>query len=110
MDDICDSEETVEKARKQTDDIDTVLATGGFKVKGWTFNKTEKDDSNDQTEMNLFKGDGEETVPGIGWNPSTHKISLKVKADLENIRHYRNRSCISYTGKSRNARVMGKRI
>ena len=34
MDDICDSEETVENARKQTDDIDTVLATGGFKVKG----------------------------------------------------------------------------
>ena len=33
MDDICDSVETVEKARKQTDDIDTVLAIGGFKVK-----------------------------------------------------------------------------
>ena len=29
---ICDSEETVEKARKQTDDIDTVLAMDGFKV------------------------------------------------------------------------------
>ena len=50
MDDICDSEEMVEKGRKQIDDIDTVLATGGFKVKGWTFNKTENGDGNDHTE------------------------------------------------------------
>ena len=85
MDDICDSEETVEKARKQTDDIDTVLATGGLKVKGWTFNKTENGDGNDHTEMNLFEADGEETVLGIGWNPSTDKISL-VKEDLLNLK------------------------
>ena len=42
MDDICHSVDTVEEARKQTDDIDKVLETGGFKVKGWTSNKTLK--------------------------------------------------------------------
>ena len=57
MDDICDSVETVEKARKQTEDIDTVLATGGFKVKEWTSNKTEKSDRNDDMEMKMLKGD-----------------------------------------------------
>ena len=31
MDDICDSVETVEKVQKQTEDIDMVLASGGFK-------------------------------------------------------------------------------
>ena len=70
MDDICDSEETVEKARKQTDDIDTVLATSGLKVKGWTFNKTENGDGNDHTEMNLFEADGEETW---NWMESQHR-------------------------------------
>jgi hypothetical protein len=36
MDDIRDSVDTVEEARKQTVDIDKVLETIGFKVKGWT--------------------------------------------------------------------------
>ena len=33
MDDIRDSVDTVEDARKQSDDIDTVLQKGGFKAK-----------------------------------------------------------------------------
>ena len=82
MDDICDSVETVEKARKQTEDIDTILATGGFKVKGWTSNKTEKSDSDGDIEMKMFKGDSEEKVLGIGWNNQTDTFSFKVKADL----------------------------
>jgi hypothetical protein len=81
MDDICDSVDTVEEARKKTDDIDKVLETGGFKVKGWTSNKTLKeDDNNDETEM--FKGDVEEKVLGIEWNNHTDKFSFKIKNDL----------------------------
>jgi hypothetical protein len=83
MDDICDSVDTVEEARKQTDDIDKVLETGGFKVKGWTSNKTLKEnDDNDETEMKLFKGDVEEKVLGIEWNNHTDKFSFKIKNDL----------------------------
>ncbi len=81
MDDICDSVETVEEARKQTE-IDTVLATGGFKVKGWTSNKTEESDNDDEIEMKMFKGDSEEKVLGIGWNNQTDTFSFKVKTDL----------------------------
>ena len=82
MDDICDSAETVEKARKQTEDIDTVLATGGFKVKEWTSNKTEKSDRNDDMEIKMLKGDSTEKVLGIEWNNQTHTFSFKVKTDL----------------------------
>ena len=34
-DDICDSVDTVEKAQGLSNDIDSVLAKGGFSVKGW---------------------------------------------------------------------------
>ena len=83
MDDICDSVGTVDEAQKQTNDIDTVLATGGFKVKGWTSNKTlKKSNSDDEPEMNVFKGDSEEKVLGIEWNDKTDTFSFKVKTDL----------------------------
>lgn len=82
MDDICDSVETVEKARKQTDDIETVLVTGGFKVKEWTSNKTEKSDRNDEMEMKMLKGDSTEKVLGIEWNNQTDMFSFTVKTDL----------------------------
>jgi hypothetical protein len=66
MDDICDSIGTVEEAQKETNDIDTVLATGGFRIKGWTSNKSlKKNDSDDEPEMKMFKGDSEEKVLGI---------------------------------------------
>ena len=82
MDDICDSVETVERARKQTDDIDTVLATGRFKVKGWTSNKTEKNDSDGEMELKMFKGDSGEKVLGIEWKNQTDTFSFKVKTGL----------------------------
>ena len=39
MDDICESVETVEEAKKLLEDIDFVLKNGGFQVKGWISNK-----------------------------------------------------------------------
>ena len=41
MDDICDSVPTKEEAHHLTRDIDSVLETGGFRVKGWVSNKVE---------------------------------------------------------------------
>ncbi|XP_028408643.1 uncharacterized protein LOC114531192 [Dendronephthya gigantea] len=40
MDDLCDSLDTIQQARKQTEDIDKILKTGGFCVKEWISNKT----------------------------------------------------------------------
>ena len=69
MDDICDSVDTLEEARKLTEDIDKVLKTGGFTVKGWISNKklTEKDNSEIEKGINVFQG-GEEEVVGTPWN------------------------------------------
>ncbi|KAK3718415.1 hypothetical protein QZH41_000524 [Actinostola sp. cb2023] len=39
MDDICDSVGTVSQAQQLTKDLDKVLESGGFNVKGWTSNK-----------------------------------------------------------------------
>ena len=41
MDDICDSVTRLEKAEKLTDELDTVLAKGGFQVKGWVSDSME---------------------------------------------------------------------
>ena len=39
MDDICDSVDTTEEAQRLSQDIDSVLAKGGFSTKGWISNK-----------------------------------------------------------------------
>lgn len=39
MDDICGSVDTVAQAQTLTEDLDKVLESGGFGVKGWTSNK-----------------------------------------------------------------------
>lgn len=51
MDDIYDSVPSVKKAKKLTTDLDCVLETGGFQVKGWVSNRTK------ETENRLIKGE-----------------------------------------------------
>ena len=86
MDDICDSIGTLEQPQKETNDIDTVLATGGFRVKGWTSNKSLKK-NDDEPEMKMFKGDSEEKVLGIEWNYKTDTFSFKVKTNLLHLKN-----------------------
>jgi len=50
MDNIYDSVPSVKEAKKLTTDLDSVLETGGFQVKGWVSNRTE-------TENQLIKGE-----------------------------------------------------
>ncbi len=49
MNDIRDSVTTVQEARKLTEDLDHVLESGGFNVKGWISNE-DLDDNNVQQE------------------------------------------------------------
>ena len=80
VDNICDSVTSLEKADKLTDELDTVLAKGGFKVKGWVSNYLEMKNVN-QSEQNLkvFKGSSEEKVLGVIWNNSEGTFSFVVK-------------------------------
>ena len=83
MDDICDSVDTVEDARRQTNDIDTVLEKGSFKVKGWTSNKVLEDRSNskESSELRIFQGQVEEKLLGLQWNTKTDAFSFNVKGN-----------------------------
>ena len=83
MDDICESVGTEKEAQKLTNDIDTVLKTGGFKVKDWISNKMLKEKVNGEAEkeINMFNGD-EEKVLGTLWNFKTDKFHFRVAADL----------------------------
>ena len=84
MDDICNSVRTEEKARELTKCIDSVLETGGFKVKGWLSNKATKS-STDQEERKgaaILHGVSEEKVLGVAWNNHTDVFTFKVKPEL----------------------------
>ena len=83
MDDICDSVTSIEKAEKLTDELDTVLAKGGFKVKGWISNDLEMKNVNQSEEsLKVLEGASEEKVLGVIWNNSEHTFSFVVKLDF----------------------------
>ncbi|XP_068675562.1 uncharacterized protein [Montipora foliosa] len=81
MDDICNSVDAVMEAKQQTEDIDTVLEKGGFKVKGWISNKPLRSPSqNEKREMaTMFQGSIEESVLGITWNNQSDQYRSRAK-------------------------------
>ena len=83
MDDICDSVTSLEKAEKLTDELDIVLAKGGFKVKGWVSNCLEMRNVNQSEQsFKVFEGASEEKVLGVIWNNSEDTFSFVVKLDF----------------------------
>ena len=80
MDDICGSVDTVVQAQKLTQDLDKVLESGGFGVKGWTSNKVLT--KSQEKKFKMFQEDVEEKVLGVIWNYVTDEFSFIVKADL----------------------------
>ena len=83
MDDICDSVCTEEEARELTKCINSVLETGGFKVKGWLSNKANSNtDQEERKEAAILQGVNEEKVLGVVWNNHTDMFTLKVKPEL----------------------------
>ena len=83
MDDICDSFCTEEEAREVTKCIDSVLETGGFKVKGWLSKKANPNtDQEERKETAILQGVNEEKVLGVVWNSQKDMFTLKVKPEL----------------------------
>lgn len=80
MDDICDSVSTVKEAKKLTTDLDSVLQTGGFQVKGWVSNRIEETE-NRQQEMSP-QGITVEKILGVIWISERDTLSFKVPADF----------------------------
>ena len=79
MDDICESVHTQDEARKLTQEVDTVLKTGGFSVKEWSYSDT-KADTPDQDDCS-FVNSQQEKVLGVVWRKEddvlTYKFALK---------------------------------
>ena len=89
VDDICDSVSTVEKAQQLTTDIDEVLASGGFKVKGWISNRDLGDDDSigieDSTSgLKLLTNEIAEKVLGLLWDHLKDVFTFKVNVELLN--------------------------
>ena len=84
MDDICDSVGSEEEARNLTKSIDTVLETGGFRVKGWLWNNAEKSNTDEEEtkEATILEGAKEDKVLGVTWNCRTDKFTFQVKPRL----------------------------
>ena len=89
VDDICDSVSTGEKAQRLTTDIDEVLATGGFKVKGWTSNRDLGNDESVRNEgrsngMKLLANETAEKVLGLAWDHRNDVFTFKVNVESSN--------------------------
>ena len=79
MDDLCDSVDDEKELDRGTDEIDEILAEGGFQIKGW--NKTAKVDLG--VRENVISAEpgeeSDENVLGLLWNVAMDMISFKVK-------------------------------
>ena len=83
MDDICDSVNTVTEAKQLAKDLDIILKTGGFNVKGWISNKSLEDhmQSEKPAEMAVFRGNVAEKVLGMAWNNQADTLTFNVDSD-----------------------------
>ena len=86
VDHICDSVSTVETAQRLTTDIDEVLATGAFKVKGWTSNRDLGNDESVGNEdssngMKLLANETAEKVLGLALDHRKDVFTFKVNVE-----------------------------
>ena len=81
MDHLCDSVGDEKELDRRTDEIDEILAEGGFQIKGW--NKTTKGSVELEVRVNVTSPEpgkeSDENVLGLLWNVATGMVSLKVK-------------------------------
>ncbi|XP_028416265.1 uncharacterized protein LOC114540191 [Dendronephthya gigantea] len=90
VDDIWDSAPTEQKAKKITKEVDEILATGGFTVKGWLSNRSAVQVSNSaapkNTEcMKLLETNAAEKVLGLIWDNKKDVFSFKVNISLSTL-------------------------
>lgn len=100
MDDVVDSRNSIDELRQITKDIDTVLATGNFRIKEWISNVSlSEDNSNNQNSSEVSKvtplvSECIDKVLGLVWNRSSDTISLSIKIPKEFQSDSNNKWCI----------------
>ena len=83
IDDILDSVNNVDKAKKLTNDIDIILANGGFNVKGWRSNKDLENGQAEKNEIKVPQSKTEAKVLGVEWNCEMDVLKYKVEIEDE---------------------------
>ena len=80
MDDIIDSVESPDNAKQLTNEIEQLLAVGGFKMKEWIISN---DASSDEKALIVKNTTAQtEKVLGVMWSPTNDRFRFKVKLDL----------------------------
>ena len=90
VDDCLSGENTIEEAKKVTDDLAIVLSRGGFHLKGVTFSGFDPPE-------NLSNGDNSINVAGLKWFPKLDLLLLNV-SDLNFSKKHRGKKKESFTG------------
>ena len=80
--------DNIEKANKLTNDIDVILANGGFNVKGWQSNKILENGQAKKNEIKVPQSKTEAKVLDVAWN--CEMDVLKYKVEIEN-----GKSCVA---------------
>ena len=82
---ICSSVNTTEEAKELSEESEKVLKNGGFKVKGWVWNKELKDCENKEIAREKTVGFQEQIAEKVvrkAWNNKTDEMHFVVKSDL----------------------------
>ena len=86
MDDVCDSQASVEEAKELTSDIDEVLDAGGFRIKEWISNaQLNNNEDRDTVELGGSEETNVQKVLGTAWHPKSDQFSFAVKIQDQNL-------------------------
>ena len=77
MDDIINSVDNVETAKKLTNEMGTILSNGNFKIKEWIYSHDKI--APDQDLLPKDMKTAHKKVLGVVWNPITDNFYFKVK-------------------------------
>ena len=81
MDDVCDSQPTLEEAKELISDVDEVLDAGGFRIKEWISNVALTDQkSRDEVVLGKPNENDVQKVLGTVWHPNDDQFSFAVKS------------------------------
>ena len=80
MDDIINSVDNVETAKKLTNEMETILSNGNFKIKEWIYSHDKITPEQDLLPTDMKTA--HEKVLGVVWNPITDNFYFKVKLNL----------------------------
>ena len=85
MDDVCDSQPTLEEAKELISDVDEVLDAVGFRIKEWisTVALTDRK-SRDEVVLGKPNENDVQKVLGTVWHPNDDQFSFAVKSVLSN--------------------------